>query len=373
MPRAGWRETWLGWRNGALASPRFQRWAAGFWLTRPVARRRARGLFDLVGGFVYSQVLLACVRLDLFQALAQGPATLPSLAPRLGLSPEAASRLLKAAAALSLAERLPDGRFMLGPHGAALRGNPALLAMIEHHALLYADLADPVALLRGELPAPRLAAFWGYARNPDPAALPPPEAAAYSALMAESQALIAAEVLDAYPLRRHRCLLDLGGGAGAFLAEAGRRAPGLRLLLLDLPAVVPLARARLDAAGLAGRAIVRGGDFFAAPLPSGADIISLVRVLHDHDDSAASLLLRRARAALPPGGTLLVAEPLSGTPGAAPVGDAYFGLYLAAMGSGRTRTLAELTAMLHSAGFRAVRRHPTRTPLVVSVLTAEAA
>jgi demethylspheroidene O-methyltransferase len=55
------------------------------------------------------------------------------------------------------------------------------------------------------------------------------------------------------------------------------------------------------------------------------------------------------------------------------VGDAYFGLYLAAMGSGRTRTLAELTAMLHSAGFRAERRHPTRTPLVVSVLTAEAA
>jgi demethylspheroidene O-methyltransferase len=50
-------------------------WAAGFWLTRPLVRRRAGELFDLVAGFVYSQVLLACVRLDLFNHLADGPDT----------------------------------------------------------------------------------------------------------------------------------------------------------------------------------------------------------------------------------------------------------------------------------------------------------
>ena len=53
-----------------LGNPRFQRWAASFPLTRPLARARARGLFDLCAGFVYSQVLLACVRLDLFDVLA---------------------------------------------------------------------------------------------------------------------------------------------------------------------------------------------------------------------------------------------------------------------------------------------------------------
>ena len=45
--------------DGLLASPRFRRWAAAFPLTRPIARRRARELFDLCAGFVYSQVLLA--------------------------------------------------------------------------------------------------------------------------------------------------------------------------------------------------------------------------------------------------------------------------------------------------------------------------
>ena len=45
----------------------------------------------------------------------------------------------------------------------ALVGNAAVAAMVEHHALLYADLADPVALLRGGAPT-RLAAYWPYGR-----------------------------------------------------------------------------------------------------------------------------------------------------------------------------------------------------------------
>ena len=44
--------------------------------------------------------------------------------------------------------------------------------------------------------------------------------------------------------------------------------------------------------------------------------------------------------ALPADGTLLLAEPMAGSRGAEPVGDAYFGFYLLAMGSGRPRTRA---------------------------------
>jgi demethylspheroidene O-methyltransferase len=67
---------------------------------------------------------------------------------------------------------------------------------------------------------------------------------------------------------------------------------------------------------------------------------------------------------------LVVAEPMAGTRAAEPMGDAYFGFYLAAMGSGRPRTAAELSAMLHQAGFRSTRLAPTHTPLVVQVLVA---
>ena len=40
--------------------------------TSPIAERNARALFDLCAGFVYSQILFACVQLDLFRLLADG-------------------------------------------------------------------------------------------------------------------------------------------------------------------------------------------------------------------------------------------------------------------------------------------------------------
>lgn len=369
-PRAGWRETWVGWRNHLLASPAFQRWASRFRLTRPLARRRAGALFDIVAGFVYTQVLTACVRLGLFAMLAEGALTVVEIAARAGLSVAAADRLLKAAASLKLTERLPDGRYALGIHGAALRGNPSLVAMIEHHAMLYDDLADPVALLRSAKPDGRLARYWAYAKHEDPTAVAPERARAYSNLMAESQALVADEVLDSYPLKSHKRLLDIGGGAGAFLSAVAKRTPGLALTLFDLPAVAPLARARFAAEGLEDRATVVAGSFFADDLPRGADVASLVRVLHDHDDDDAMAILARARAALPEDGVLLVAEPMAGTPGAEAMGDAYFGLYLAAMGSGRPRAWPELKDMLGRAGFSRARLVPTRTPLITRLIVA---
>jgi demethylspheroidene O-methyltransferase len=365
--RRGWREVWLTFRNGLIANPRFQRWAADFPLTRPIARRNVRDVFDLVAGFVYSQILSACVSLGLFEILAEGPATICALAPRLGLPESAAERLLKAAASLKLSERLKDGRFALGPLGAALLGNPSVQAMIEHHALLYADLADPVSLLRGDATDLSLPRFWAYNREQDPSR---EQVSAYSALMARSQVLVAGDVLDAYPIGRHAHLLDIGGGDGAFLSEAARRAPHLSMTLFDLPSVVERADIRFGAAGLSGRVHLRPGNFHTDSLPAGADVMSLVRVLHDHDDAAVQIILRKARAALGPGGVLLVAEPMSDTPGALPAGDAYFGFYLAAMGSGRPRGAAELSNMIRQAGFRHVKPVPTRFPLLVRLLVA---
>ena len=371
-PSSSWREKWLSLRNSLIASPRFQHWAARFVLTRPIARRRARALFDLVAGFVYSQTLAACVRLKLFDLLAAGPQTAAELSRAMDLSPHSAETLLKAAAALDLAQALPDGRYALGQLGAALRGNPSLVAMIEHHALLYDDLADPVSLLRGDLKSPKLKDFWAYAKNSDASGILPDRVRPYSDLMAQSQAMVAREILDASSLGRYRRLLDIGGGEGAFLVAAGARYPQLELMLFDLPAVAERAGEFFRGAGLNLRATAFGGDFFRDPLPTGADVISLVRVLHDHDDDFARALLRHIHAALPKGGALLLAEPMAGTRGAEPAGDTYFGFYLAAMGSGRPRTAEEIAALLRGAGFREVRNCPTATPLIVQVLLATA-
>ncbi len=363
-------EAWFALRDRWLASARFRRLAAALPFLRPIARLRARALFDLCAGFAYSQVLAACVRLDLFRILADGPQSIGSLAPRLGLGLEPATRLLRAAVALRLAARHGADRYGLGALGAPLVGNDAVCAMVEHHALLYADLADPVALLRGDSPATALSDYWCYGAAGSAVSPGEDRARGYTALMAASQPLVADEILAAHSFRRNSSLLDVGGGDGTFLAAVGQRYPDLRLMLFDLPAVAQRARERFAAQRLAARATVHEGSFLVDSLPPGADAASLVRVLHDHDDPDAMRILRKVHDVLPEGGRLVVAEPLAQAPGAPRVGDAYFGFYLLAMGRGRPRTAAEHLGMLRAAGFRSARQVATRIPLQTGVLVA---
>jgi demethylspheroidene O-methyltransferase len=174
--------------------------------------------------------------------------------------------------------------------------------------------------------------------------------------------MVAAQAIAAYPFRHHRRLLDIGGGSGAFLRAVGESAPLLELGLFDRPEVI----AATPASGNIKR---HAGDFRSLPLPQGYDLHSLVRVLHDHDDEPALALLKASRAALAPGGRLVIVEPMA-KPGKAPEGHAYFGLYLTAMRSGRPRERAEICAMLKGAGFARVSQKPTPLPLVASCLVA---
>jgi demethylspheroidene O-methyltransferase len=356
--RKTWQQRRIEWRNRIFASPRFRRFALGNPLMRGVGRAKAESLFNLVNGFVYSQVLLACVRTGLVGRLAEGPLTVADAAVFAELPHDAAERLLKAAASIDVAARLDDGRYMLGAQGASLHGSPGVAEMIEHHALLYADLADPVALLRQGGGGGQLAAYWAYNEGHDEAA---DVVAPYSALMAASQGMVAEQVLRAYRFSGHRRLLDVGGGAGVFVRAVSAAHPRLEAAVFDLPAVAARAPAGL---------VAYGGNFFEDALPSGFDLISLVRIMHDHDDEPVMKLLRNIAAALPAHGKLLIAEPMAETKSARAMGDGYFGLYLWAMGQGRPRTMAENCGMLRAAGLGDIRVLQTDLPLAARVILA---
>jgi demethylspheroidene O-methyltransferase len=352
-------EQWINRRNRIISSERFQRFLARFPLTRGVTRSRARNLFGVVTGFVYSQILNACIQLNLLEMLRAGPLSVDEIATKCQLPKDAALTLLKAAASLDLTEPMADGRYALGQDGAALLGNPGIAEMVTHHNVLYADLADPVALLRRGGGVGELSAFWPY-KSDDPGT-----AGRYSALMAATQPMIAAQILDVVSFKSTRTLLDIGGGDGVFLDEVAKKWPAVSLALLDLPAVADRARARLEP-----RATVHGGSFLD-PLPGEADTISVVRILHDHDDDVVAALLRNIRQSLPPQGRLIIAEPMADTHSARAMGHGYFGMYLLAMGSGRPRTAAELHIMLQDAGFVRSKEVNTKTPLTCRVIIAQ--
>jgi demethylspheroidene O-methyltransferase len=131
---------------------------------------------------------------------------------------------------------------------------------------------------------------------------------------------------------------------------------------------VPAAQDRFGAAGMTYRTQIVSGSFRDQPLPRGADMISLVRVLYDHSDETVADLLAAAYAALPTGGRIVISEPMTG--GAAPhrAGDAYFALYCMAMRTGRARSADRIAALLQQAGFNSLRLPKAARPFITSVV-----
>jgi demethylspheroidene O-methyltransferase len=360
-------------RNRLFADPRFQHWAARLPVIRWIARSRANGAFDVLAGFAYSQVLRAWVEGGLFDILIDGPRTAAEVAARMELSEDGALTLLRAGRSLMLAEEPAPGHWMLGEQGAVFATNPGVQAMVRHHRLLYADCADPLALLRADRKEPTaLSRFWTYAGALHGATERGADTAEYSQLMAASQHFVADEVLASVSFRGVTRLLDVGGGHGAFLRHIGTAHPHLHLGLFDLAEVVETGARVLGEAVGPQRVTAHPGNFFKDSIPEGYDRVSLIRILHDHDDAPAQALLANIRKSLAPGSQLLIAEPMARIPGLEPMGEAFFGLYLWAMGSGRPRSPAEIRAMCRSAGFTGTRLVATAQPVNASVVLATA-
>jgi demethylspheroidene O-methyltransferase len=364
-------DAWLDFRDRCLTSPAFHKFALKFPLTRPVVRKRQSEVFDVVSGFVYSQILFACVELKVFDAvsLRNGGMDLDMLARYCDLDLDAARRLGDGAVSLRLLEKRND-LYRLGDLGAALSINKGALAMIRHHHALYRDMADPVAMLRSGRAETNLSRYWDYARKLDPASSSAQEVSEYSQLMSESQNDVSNEVLAVVNFAKYRKLLDVGGGQGTFLRNVGAKFPDLRLALFDLPEVAKRAEMISSTDKEDFRIECHGGSFFDDPIPQGADLISLVRILHDHDDEPVRQILKSVYSALEPGGELLIAEPMSTGGHAHRISDAYFNFYLHAMGSGRPRSPDFLQELALEAGFTASHVVPSRSPFTCSVILA---
>lgn len=344
-----------------VASPGFQSWAARFPLTRRQSRKDAEQLFDLVAGFTYSQILYLAVDTGLLTALRGGPERTDALARKLGMSIDAMDLLCQGAASLKLIEKRGDSRFRLARLGAATLGVPGLTQMIRHHDMFYRDLSDPKALLAGQRDT-KLAAFWPYVKNETSSA---DVAAEYTDLMANSLAMVAEETLNVVDLSDATHILDIGGSSGGFLKAVRARYASPRLAVLDLPEVI----ATLPG-GLAEHQIELWPGSFKDPLPEGPDTISLIRVLYDHDDQTVNDLLANVFASLPPGGQVVISEPMSG--GARPdrFGDVYFALYTRAMKTGKTRSAEAISTMLSQQGFEKIQIHKGARSFITCCLSA---
>ncbi|HVE67988.1 MAG TPA: methyltransferase [Solirubrobacteraceae bacterium] len=160
------------------------------------------------------------------------------------------------------------------------------------------------------------------------------------------------------PVRDPRALIDVAGGHGGFAMAMCRRHPGLSATVLDLPASVAVGRRIVEEQGLAGRVGFREGDARDAGLGEELDVVSVFNLVHHLSPEENAALFARARAALGPGGCLVVGETERPQPGDdVPRQGALSGLLFYAMSRARTYTRTEMTGWLHDAGFPRIDLH----------------
>ncbi|MFB4315265.1 methyltransferase [Actinomadura sp. 21ATH] len=287
------------------------------------------------------------------------------LAERAGADPDALGRLLRHLVHHGVFTEPRPGEFALDRTAALLRSDhPAgMRAWLDLDGfggrmdLAFTELAHTVRT--GEPAWERVFGlpFWRYL-DANPAI-----GASFDAAMAANPGHHAA-VADGYDWTAVRHVADIGGGTGSLIAGLLRRNPRLRGTLTDLPETADRARRHLAGLGLAGRCEVVGGSFFD-PLPAGADVYLLCRVVHDWDDAAATAILRRCADAAGGTGRVLVVEE-HGSPAGADAAFAEMDLRMLVLAGGRERTIGDYAALAGAAGLRiAGVRRPTGRHVII--------
>lgn len=329
----------------------------------------AERLGVLIWGFRASRMIRVAAMLGLADLLADGPKTAEELARATHCHAPSLARLLRALASFGVFALGEDGRVALTPLSQLLQtAAPNSLRSFALHVTegveqeVWNDLLDSVRT--GE---PAFARRYG-TEFFDYLASHPEVAATFNANMTARVGAIAAAVARAYDFSESRLVLDVGGGHGALLRAVLTAHSHLRAILFDLPEVVEGARTEMIAAGLAERCAFVGGSFFDR-VPDGADTAILCDVLHDWDDEHCLQILANCRRALPPGSRLLLVEAVMPA-GRASFRAAILDLHMLLLFGGRQRTEDEFRALLSGEGFALERVMPTPSPRDVVVATA---
>ncbi len=320
--------------------------------------RDDRRIYDAYIASRQSTALAAGVRLGLFDALAAGPMDVAALAAQLDVRERPLRSLVTVLVAMGLIEREADSASLrLAPDALdyLVRGKPGWLgglidleieSFLAPKLLLDAMQRDDASVYGAEDP------WETHERNPE-------IARRFTAAMHSISERPAAGLAEVVDFSRSRSLLDVGGGSGAISLAVARAWPTMRCTIWDLPVVCAIAREYAAAAALADRVTAEPGDMFGDSLPPGHDVVLFSQILHDWDPSRWPELLRKAAAALPPGGLVLIHEKLVDDDGKGPLANALVNLDMLVWTEGRQLYERELHELLEAAGFANVERKST--------------
>jgi SAM-dependent methyltransferase len=308
-------------------------------------------ILELAMAFQRSRVLLTASELDLFSVLGTERRSAVEVARAIGADPRGTDRLMHALCTLGLLEKQGD-RFANTAAAARflVRGAPEYMGGLMHAVHLWDSWGTltPAVRMGGSVlgaPVGERGEAW---------------LSAFIAAMhwrGQQHARTIVGRLDVSGVSR---MLDVGGGSGVYAMAFAQAKAGLSAVVLDLPQVIALTQRYIRAEGLEERVTTRGGDYLVGDLGEGYDLVFLSAILHSNSPAENQALIRKAAAALNPGGQLVVQDFIVDEDRTGPPFAVLFALnMLVGTAAGDTYTESEVRGWMAAAGLSRMTRTNT--------------
>lgn len=301
---------------------------------------------EMAFAFRNTGTLIGALELSLFTKVAEagGPAEPAGVAEKIGVSADAAERLMIACAALGLLESRGGG-YVNAPDvdRYLVRERPTYFGdyLVYQAKNDYDGWKNIASRLR-----PPKRAYHAMAADPQ-------AARAFTVAGYNSSISLAHKLAKEFDFSRYSLFLDLGGGSGCYSIAACLRHPNLRAIVFDQPNVVVVAREFIEQAGLSDRVTTVAGDFFDSDFPGGADLVSYITPLQAYGPEDVQLLISKAFGAVEPGGGILILDYMMNEGKSGPLDSVFrhLGGIMSPTNPGYVNTAAEFSGYLTRAGF----------------------
>ena len=257
-------------------------------------------LIDITFGVLKARMIMAGVRLGVFQALAQGPQTHEQLAATLKLDAPCLDLLLRCLVFAGYAE---------------LRGENYALSTLARTTMIAGATRELTGFAEWHYTQ------WKFVEHLEEL-IRTGEGVDFHATMTDhdawghyQKAMLEMARFDAPVLARHvpvpkgaTRLLDLAGSHGLMGAAIARKHPPMRSTVVDLPVAIEHARRLAGQEGHGDVVDHRPGDLLTDDLGTGWDVVLLSNILHHFTPDLVRTILVRAHDAVGPGGTAAIWE-----------------------------------------------------------------
>jgi SAM-dependent methyltransferase len=326
-----------------------------------------RQISQIAYGFMLSKALFSALNLELFGHIAGGATTVGALSRQTGVSETSLWTLISALLSVGLLTR--DGDEIVNSPAAQrylVPGAPAYFGDYYRFQIdrqIYPQMIDLDAGLSADEAAMRHRSMGDWLAADEDA----DDFSRAQHAGSKGPAMMMNAALD---LSGAESLLDVAGGTGAYAMEFCDSYPGMTATIIDFPSVIKVAERFVDEAGMTNRVALVSGDARTTDWPGDQDVVLMSYLLSAVGGGDIAPLLNKARAALKPGGKLILHDFMLADDRSGPVSAAGFFLsYLSTRIDPVSFTAEELCDWTRAAGFSDIEA-AVMIPEITKIVTA---